>query len=63
MDTPFDTLTDFVGLSRVTGLSAEHGTAIATVATISEKKDSYLSHLVRFDADKRTATRLSLIHI
>lgn len=59
MDTPFDTLTEFVGLSRVTGLSAEHGTAIATVATISEKKDSYLSHLVRLDADKRTATRLT----
>lgn len=57
----FEKLQDFVGLSRVTSLvtSPTADRTIATVATLSTKKDSYLSHLVELGDTPRRLTRSS----
>ena len=53
----FDSLDDFVSAPRVTSLVTRHGRSVASVTTISEKKDSYASRLVEVGESTTPLTR------
>ncbi|MDP9806541.1 dipeptidyl aminopeptidase/acylaminoacyl peptidase [Trueperella bonasi] len=56
--TIFESLENFVSHPRISALTTKHGRTIATVARISQAKDSYVSSLVDISNDRpRTLTR------
>lgn len=53
----FDSLDDFVSAPRITGMVTRHGRTVASVATISKKKDTYTSRLVEVSDNPLPLTR------
>ncbi|WP_182353705.1 alpha/beta hydrolase family protein [Flaviflexus huanghaiensis] len=53
----YSSLDDFVSTPRVTGMETRHGRSIASVATISDKLDSYSTRLVEVGQEPVPLTR------
>ncbi|WP_054953204.1 S9 family peptidase [Flaviflexus massiliensis] len=52
-----DSLDDFIAIPRVTGLESRHGRSVASVATLSKKKDAYVTRLVEIGEQLKPLTR------
>lgn len=52
-----DSLDDFIAIPRVTGLESSHGRSVASVATLSKKKDTYITRLVEIGEQPKPLTR------
>lgn len=53
----FDSLEDFIAAPRITGLTSRHGRTVASVASLSKKKDTYVTRLVEVGEEPVRLTR------
>ncbi|MGO1471158.1 MAG: alpha/beta fold hydrolase [Flaviflexus sp.] len=53
----FDSLEDFIAAPRISGLTSRHGRTVASVASLSKKKDTYVTRLVEVGEEPVRLTR------